>query len=65
MTHSPKAAIIPNMTQNIPPTTGCGIIMKTAPNLLIRPWVTIKRAAYWITRLLPICIKRMILVTDL
>jgi hypothetical protein len=50
---------MPNMTQNIPPTTGCGMIMKTAPNLLIRPWISIKTAAYWITRRLPIFIRRL------
>lgn len=33
----PKAVIMPNMTQKIPPTTGSGIMMKAAPNLLMTP----------------------------
>lgn len=33
----PKAAIMPNIMQNIPPTIGSGMIIKTAPNLLIIP----------------------------
>lgn len=49
----PKAAIIPNITQNIPPTTGSGMMIKTAPNLFITPCIIIKRAAHWITRRLP------------
>lgn len=53
---SPNAVIIPNMTQNNPPTTGSGIIIKIAPNLLITPCNTIINAAHWITRLLPICV---------
>lgn len=50
----PNAVIIPNITQNRPPTTGSGIIMKTAPNLLITPCNIIINAAHWITRRLPI-----------
>lgn len=49
----PKAVIMPNMTQKMPPTTGWGMIMKTAPNLLITPWRIINTQAYWITLLLP------------
>jgi hypothetical protein len=52
----PKATIMPNMTQNMPPTIGCGMMTKTAPNLVMRPTIIIRTAAHWITRRLPICI---------
>lgn len=39
----------------MPPTIGWGIIIKTAPNLVMRPTITIRTAAHWITRRLPIC----------
>jgi hypothetical protein len=42
------------MMQNIPPTMGSGMIMKTAPNLLMIPWINISKLAYCITRRLPI-----------
>lgn len=56
----PKAAIIPNITQKSPPITGSGIIMNTAPNLLITPWRIIRTQAYCMTLLLPICSNRYI-----
>ena len=33
----PTAAIIPNITQKMPPTIGSGMVRKKAPNLLRRP----------------------------
>jgi len=33
----PNALIIPNIMQNMPPTIGSGMIIKTAPNLLTMP----------------------------
>lgn len=50
----PNAVIIPNITQNKPPTTGSGTIIKTAPNLLITPCKIIINEAHWMTRRLPI-----------
>lgn len=43
------------MTQNMPPTMGCGIMTKTAPNLVKSPTISMSIAAHWITRRLPIC----------
>ena len=42
----PTAAIIPNMTQKIPPTIGSGIVMKKAPNLERRPKMIMNMAPY-------------------
>lgn len=50
---SPKAQIIPNITQNIPPTIGSGIMMNTAPNLLITPCRIIRKQAHCMTLRLP------------
>lgn len=50
----PKAVIIPNITQNIPPMIGSGITINTAPNLLMTPCNNISKQAYWITLRLPI-----------
>lgn len=49
----PVAAIMPNMTQKIPPMIGSGIVIKRAPNFDNKPKNIIIRAAAWITRLLP------------
>ena len=46
----PTAAIIPNMTMKIPPTTGSGMVMKKAPNFEKRPKKIMMRAPHWITR---------------
>lgn len=49
----PKAQIIPNITQNIPPIIGSGIMMNTAPNLLIIPCKIIRTHAHCMTLRLP------------
>ena len=49
----PTAAIIPNITRNIPPITGSGMVMKTAPNLPKIPRRIIRIPVVWRTRRLP------------
>lgn len=56
--HSPNAAIMPNMTQKRPPTTGCGMMMKSAHSLPTTPCSTIRPAAHWTTLRDPTCAHR-------
>lgn len=48
--------ILPNITKNIPPIIGSGIVTNRAPNLPITPRSMTTTAATWITRRLPTCV---------
>lgn len=52
---TPAALMTPNITINIPPITGSGIVVKTAPILPKTPIKTIKTPLVKITILLPTC----------
>lgn len=49
----PTAVIIPNITRNIPPMTGTGMVIKIAPNFPKIPRKIIRTAVVWRTNLLP------------
>ena len=49
----PTAAIIPNITRNMPPITGSGMVIKTAPNFPKIPRTIIRMPVVWMTNLLP------------
>lgn len=57
---TPTAAITPNITRNMPPMTGSGIVIKIAPNFPKIPRMIIRIPAVWRTNLLPTysCIKK-------
>lgn len=54
----PTAAIIPNITRNMPPMTGSGMVMNTAPNFPKIPRTIIRIPVVWRTSLLPTWKKR-------
>lgn len=49
----PTAAIIPNITRNMPPMTGSGMVIKTAPNFPNMPRMIIRMPVVWRTSRLP------------
>lgn len=52
---TPAALMTPNMIMNIPPTTGSGMVVKTAPIFPKIPIKTMKTPLVKITTLLPTC----------
>lgn len=50
---NPIPAIIEKVTKNTPPTMGCGSVTNTAENLVIKPIIIMRNAAYWITLRFP------------
>lgn len=54
----PAAAMTPNITKNMPPITGDGIVVKIAPTLPNTPMTTIKTPLATITMRLPTCKKK-------
>lgn len=52
---TPTAAIIPNITKNIPPMTGVGIVLKMAPIFPNNPIMTMMTPLATITMRLPTC----------
>lgn len=52
---TPAALMTPNMIMNIPPTTGSGMVVKTAPIFPKIPIKTMKTPLEKITTLLPTC----------
>ena len=44
---SPTAVMMPNMTQKMPPTIGCGMVKKRAPSFEMRPTMSMMMAPYW------------------
>lgn len=52
---TPAALMTPNITRNIPPTTGSGMVVKMAATLPKIPIKTIKAPLVKITILLPTC----------
>lgn len=54
---TPAAAMTPNITMNIPPITGDGIVVNIAATLPSTPMTTIKTPLTTITMRLPTCEK--------
>lgn len=52
---TPAADMTPNITRNIPPITGVGIVVNIAPTLPSIPIITIKTPLTTITMRLPTC----------
>ena len=59
MLDKPTALIKPNITQKTPPTIGCGMVRKNAPNFETSPKSSMINAPYWITLLLPTLVTPM------
>lgn len=55
---TPAAAMTPNITMNIPPITGDGIVVNIAATLPSMPITTIKTPLTTITMRLPTCEKK-------